>query len=333
MQQPASAGSVTTPATETATLAPGPAGATVPDAFVATWSGTGTQVNPAVEWPVTITITGGGVGDVVGTSDYPGQACGGELILRGATADAIVLTEQLTYGLDSCTDGGTITLSGLDVIAVSFDWSGTRADGSASSATGTLDRPDSATGPAGGGTVAQPGTQDGPVIDTTQLHSYYIGTFSGTGNQENPASAWPITVTFTGGRPGEVVGTVEYPTLGCGGELVLVSINPNDEWLGFEATERITYGQETCIDGGTFVFSSESAVGITFGWTSPDSATTASGSLPRVEPGASSAPVDQASEPDPAPDVSAPEEPAGGAPPSIYDDPNAEPVPIEADGG
>jgi hypothetical protein len=297
------------------------------------------QENPYGEWAVTIAITGGGVGDVVGTSEYPEEVCGGNLILQEVTADAIVMLEQLTYGQETCADNGTITLSGIDNVAVTFAWSGIGPYGTPSSAGGLLYRPDSATlpgdstttspAPADSGSAAQsgyPGGDGPPPNDTTQLNPNYIGTFSGTGNQTDPDNVWPITVTFIGGRPGEVIGTVEYPTLGCGGELILVSINQFDEWGGFQVIERITYGHENCIDGGTFWFSTaESGIGITFGWESPTSATRASGHLPEVAPGAS-APAAPAAEP-------AGEDATDGGPPSIYDDPGAEPVPIEAEDG
>ena len=190
------------------------------------------------------------VGEVVGTSEYPEEGCGGNLVLQEVTADAIVLLEQLTYGQEACADNGTITLSGIDNVAVQFAWSGIGPYGTPSTASGTLYRPDSATD-----STSQPGTQDGPTVDTTQLHSFFIRTWEGTGYQLNPTNQWPITVTFTGGRPGEVVGSAEYPTLGCGGELILESIDPHDNFLTIYVTERITYGHENCTDVGSFTFS------------------------------------------------------------------------------
>ena len=345
MERPASAvtsgsassiGSSTTPATADKP-AQAPSGA-VPDQFIATWSGRGVQENPYGEWAVTISITGGEVGEIVGTSEYPEESCGGNLVLQEVTADSIVMREQLTYGQETCADGGTITLSGIDGGGCQFAWSGIGPYGTPSSAGGTLSRPGGAnasSAPAGGGTAAQsgyPGGDGPPPHDTTRLDPYYIGTYAGTGNQTDPDNTWPITVTFTGGRPGEVIGTVEYPTLGCGGELILVSINRVDEWGGFKVTERITYGLDNCIDGGTFWFSSaESGIGITFSWTSPVSATKASGHLPEVEPGATSAPAEQVTESGGAEPVET--DASSGGPPSIYDDPEAEPVSIEAEGG
>jgi hypothetical protein len=300
MERPASAvtsGSATEAASSGQPTPAPPSTTAVPNDFIATWSGRGVQENPYGEWAVTISITGGGVGDVVGTSEYPEESCGGNLILQEVTADSIVLLEQLTYGQQTCADNGTITLSGVDGGGCQFAWSGIGPYGTPSSAGGTLSRPDSATGqPASaptGGSPSQPGTQDGPPPnDTTQLDPSYIGTYSGTGKQTDPDNEWPITVTFTGGRPGEVIGTVEYPTLGCGGELILDSINANDEWGGFWVSERITYGHDNCIDGGTFAFSrAESGIGITFGWRSPVSETRAAGQVFDAEPGATSAPA------------------------------------------
>jgi hypothetical protein len=88
-----------------------------------------------------------------------------------------------------------------------------------------------------------------------------------------------VTISFSGGAVGEVIGTIDYPTLGCGGELILVTVY-DDSFGAFQALERITYGQDNCIDGGTFVFTlSEGAFILNFRWESPSSATIATGRL------------------------------------------------------
>lgn len=118
---------------------PDPTANMVPAAYLGTWTGTGTQVNPSVEWPMRITIRGGAVGSIVGGAEYPEQSCGGNLILE-EVASGIVLGESLTYGQGSCTDGGTITLTLRGDGRLAFGWVGIRTDGSVSTATGMLSR-------------------------------------------------------------------------------------------------------------------------------------------------------------------------------------------------
>lgn len=279
MQLPASAdpGPPTAVATEAAeTPLPDETGATVPDQYIRGWTGTGVQENPHGEWPLDIVISGGGIGEVVGYSGYPEQSCGGELILQDVQADAIVLHEQLTYGQTACSDGGTVTLSGVVLNTVQFTWNGIGPNGTPSSASGTLGYPDQAA--LHGDSSA---TGDAPQASGAALEEPFVGTtWTGTGYQESPANTWPVTITLTGGNEGEVVGTIDYPTLGCGGEIILTEVNTEDDFGSFWAQEHITYGQDNCIDGGRFLFHlSEGAFLLNFEWTSPSGPTTATGQL------------------------------------------------------
>ncbi len=134
--------------------------------------------------------------------------------------------------------------------------------------------------PAPGGEPRQP-TAPGPMEPAgASLPERWVGTsWAGIGDQDEPVMSWPVAIAFTNGRVGEVVGTVDYPTLGCGGEIVLVSVS-GDEWASFEARERLTYGQDTCIDGGVAVFTSaEGAFRLVFRWQSPSGPTTALATL------------------------------------------------------
>jgi hypothetical protein len=243
--------------------------------FIGNWSGIGIQENPHGEWPVGITITGGELGEIVGTSVYLEQSCGGDLILEDFSDTEIVLHEQLTYGQDACADNGTIVLSGYDGVTIQFTWNGIGPNDTPSSASGRLGRPDNAA-PADSTTVDQAPSSSGDALPET-----FVGTtWTGTGLQENPANTWPVTIALTGGNEGEVIGTIDYPTLGCGGEIVLIEVNTEDNFGSFQAQERITYGQDNCIDGGRFLFFlSEGAFLLNFEWTSPTGPTTATGQL------------------------------------------------------
>lgn len=81
----------------------------------------------------------GTVGETVGRSDYSSGLCGGTLMLQGRSADgATTVLEHLTYGVDRCADGGTITLAPVaNRPAISYSWSGAVEAGRSS---GVLDR-------------------------------------------------------------------------------------------------------------------------------------------------------------------------------------------------
>ena len=71
----------------------------------------------------------------------------------------------------------------------------------------------------------------------------FIGTWNGEGTQTDPPGEWTIEAVIVGG-PAQQVGTIRYPSLECGGVLVLRSVGAN--WL--EVGEDITYGP--CEDDG-----------------------------------------------------------------------------------
>lgn len=150
--------------------------------------------------------------------------------------------------------------------------------------------------------VSIPST-DAPIpSEPVALHEFFIGSWEGVGTQTNPAIDWPISVTFFPGNAGNVVGTVEYPTLGCGGDLVLTYVDPDDPFQTIEVSEDITYGEENCTDNGTFIISgTEGCCGMTFRWSSPDSGSIAEGWLdpalddgsgaPGIEPPTNTEPI------------------------------------------
>jgi hypothetical protein len=80
-----------------------------------TWSGVGTQVNPSMTYPVSITLAkptlDPNLGVVVGTAAYTSFPCSGQLGLISASAEAVGLAERLTAGLENCSDQGRVTLS------------------------------------------------------------------------------------------------------------------------------------------------------------------------------------------------------------------------------
>lgn len=125
------------------------------------------------------------------------------------------------------------------------------------------------------------------VAQEPELPSGYIGTWAGTGYQTdadgNADGEWTITLTLTGGPIGIIVGTVNYPGLGCSGELTYLGPDHPTHGQGIMLSEDITTGEGACIDGGTFLLSFGSSSDLYFYWESPDSTSFASGDLPRVK--------------------------------------------------
>ena len=79
---------------------PPPAGQYLPEIYLGSLSGNGTQTNPPESWPVTMFFSGGLVGETVGSDDYPTLRCRASLTLERANDDgSIVLTEHITEGL------------------------------------------------------------------------------------------------------------------------------------------------------------------------------------------------------------------------------------------
>ena len=118
-----------------------------PTGLTGTWSGEGRQWDdgdrtrePSATWPLRLTLNAAGTPS--GSVDYPTLGCGGTLEYVGPNRDAgaqpgdMVFLEKLTYGTESCADGGTVLLrpSGRDLI---YAWA---IDGFAAEAAARLER-------------------------------------------------------------------------------------------------------------------------------------------------------------------------------------------------
>lgn len=103
----------------------------------------------------------------------------------------------------------------------------------------------------------------------------FIGTWNGEGTQVNPAGEWTIEVVIVGG-PVEQVGTIFYPSLECGGVLLLRSAGAN--WL--EVGEDITYGE--CEDDGIVTLTPMADGRLRYAWRKEGIDMAAEGTLTRV---------------------------------------------------
>lgn len=107
------------------------------------------------------------------------------------------------------------------------------------------------------------------------VSAQFIGTWNGEGTQVNPAAEWSIEAVIVGG-PVEQVGTISYPSLQCGGVLLLRSAGAN--WL--EVGEDITYGE--CEDDGIITFTPMADGRLRYAWRKEGIDMTAEGALTRV---------------------------------------------------
>ena len=110
-----------------------------------------------------------------------------------------------------------------------------------------------------------------------QVGPAFEGSWRGHGTQSNPPSEWTIALTVAGGGRGSVVGTIAYPSLACGGDLILRAAASDR----LELLERITYGG--CVDRG-IVTLTPAAGGLAFDWREQQGPMTGRGMLARATP-------------------------------------------------
>ena len=123
----------------------------LPAAFGGGWQGTMVVRNPDSQFPFSLNLTGGSVGSIVGTVDYPAGPvrtfpCRGNLVLRGVSADGsrVDLVEKLTEGQAYCTFyDANITLALQADGSLAYQWSHPAFGGTA---TATLTRSGAAPG-------------------------------------------------------------------------------------------------------------------------------------------------------------------------------------------
>ncbi len=96
-------------------------------------------------------------------------------------------------------------------------------------------------------TPQPPRTPKPPVL--TALPAPYQGVWKGMIVELDTTDAnefYRIEITLSGGEIGDIAGSVGYPSLQCGGDLILRKVTDVEVNL----IEDITYGEDKCIDGG-----------------------------------------------------------------------------------
>jgi hypothetical protein len=111
---------------------------------------------------------------------------------------------------------------------------------------------------------------------TSSIGESFTGAWKGTGVQTNQLE-WTIALTLASGGRGSVVGTITYPSLACGGDLILREADGER----VELLERITFG--TCADRGVITLA-RAQDGLRYAWRGTDDALAARGTLSRAQP-------------------------------------------------
>lgn len=112
---------------------------------------------------------------------------------------------------------------------------------------------------------------------TSSIGQAFQGSWKGTGSQSDRPGTWTIALTLASGGRGSVVGTITYPSLACGGDLILREADGGR----VELLERITFGE--CGDRG-IVTLAPAAGGLSFDWREESAGVTARGTLSRAQP-------------------------------------------------
>jgi hypothetical protein len=180
------------------------------------WQGQITQTQPGASvYNAVFSLKTAKVGEVFGTSNYVEINCGGELTLLSMTDKSLEFQERLIYGIGRCRSGVKKMLTLIAPTSLSYAIS----SGQNAIATATLKR-----------------------ADNSELKRY-AGRWRGRISQGGSSGYTGIFV-FNPGNVGDRFGESEYTELGCGGDLILLSVSAK----ALEFQENITYGGG-CISG------------------------------------------------------------------------------------
>lgn len=86
-------------------------------------------------------------------------------------------------------------------------------------------------------------TSDKPAEDWTTV----TGTWIGTAFQYDNRNHWPVTIVLHKALPGDVMGTIDYPSYQCGGNLIRQSYDDS----AIVVTEAMVRLGNSCVDGAT----------------------------------------------------------------------------------
>jgi eukaryotic-like serine/threonine-protein kinase len=184
-----------------------PARNAIPADLLGTWVGDLHQEDIDRTYPTAVSLTGGRVGAVVGTVDYPAPGCSGELRLTAVTGAEIGVTEKITKGSEDCLNPIPLRLSAQ---AGALRYRAVTDGGDNPPVTGTLSR---AVG---------------------QLPAALVGTWRGTVHRTGDGGDHEVIVTVTGRSLG-AAGTIEYPAEDCRATLTADRATAGAGWFSESA--------------------------------------------------------------------------------------------------
>ncbi len=100
--------------------------------------------------------------------------------------------------------------------------------------------------------------------------SSFVGKWKGSGTQSN-GSSWDIHVKIAGKSK------IDYPSLGCGGDLILREKESN-QW---QLSEKLTYGKKNCVNNGKVVLIKKNKNELEYRWYYSNGKLSATGKLKR----------------------------------------------------
>lgn len=114
----------------------------------------------------------------------------------------------------------------------------------------------------------------GPSFDV-EVSTGFNGSWSGLVEQVRPPMRYPVELEISSNAVGSVAGMIDYPTLGCGGQLILRRVQ-GTKW---ELREMLTYGAAKCVDGGLTLLEWMDASEVRWSWSDQRGSTEASAVL------------------------------------------------------
>ena len=207
------------------------------------WKGWTLQVEPNKQYYSIINLVPGDVGTVVGTTVYPELECGGMLTLTNTDADALYLTERLTYGWARCYNYGIITLTVQPSNTLNLNWHSLRVS---TIATSTLELENNS---------------------ENQIAVDFFGIWQGDRQQQTSTEGTlvlgklsNVQLGISKGITSTIAGNIAYPSQNCGGDLILQGADESK----LVYNETITYG--ACTDGGSITLQMNEDGTLTYEW-------------------------------------------------------------------
>jgi hypothetical protein len=197
-------------------------------------------------------------------------------IESAANSGAEALIGFIVPGLDKLVKSVSVTESGAYIAAKSIDLLNAIAYGKKATVTLTDSVKVAQPKPPKSTETSRSNLYQNLPLPVTSGVDTYVGIWKGRGVQFNNGSRWSILITLARGEGDSVVGTMEYPSLACGGQLTLRRVNTQS----IELAENLTYGR--CVNRGTVTLQKVSSDQLQYKWYFSDGKLGATGTVQKV---------------------------------------------------